>query len=215
MGARIAWVILLCGWALPGCASSYDASTARVASDLSGPKPAALTFLRAIAAGDTRTAQDASVGTPEEKEWVVAMATLVRGLRRYDQAILARYGNEAIPADVDLRQAIQFMTQDPISHIQDGIVSESAESAVIYPAAFGIKLAARPPMMLRKGKSTWRVDLSAMSQEPGHDPTVIRQYRAAAKALTDAARDVRAGRFRTLAEAQQSVGGNTGLDTTP
>ena len=215
MCARIALLVLLCGLAPPGCASSDDAPRARVASDLSGPKPAALTFLRAIAAGDTRTAQDASVGTPEEKEWVVAMAALVRGLRHYDQAILGRFGTDAVPADVDLRQAIQSMTQDPISHIQDGIVNQSAESAVIYPAAFGIKLAARPPMMLRKGKSTWKVDLSAMSQEPGHDPAVIRQYRAAAKALTDAARDVRAGRFRTLAEAQQSVGSNTDLGATP
>ena len=67
-------------------------------------------------------------------------------------------------------------------------MSQSAESAVIYPAAFGIKLAARPPIMLRKGKSAWRVDLSAMAQEPGHDPAVIRQYHAAAKALRNAAR---------------------------
>ena len=215
MCARIALLVVLCGSALPGCASPDDAPTARVTSDLSGPKPAALTFLRAIAAGDTRTAQQASVGTPEEKEWVVALAALVRGLRHYDQAILARFGTEAIPADVDLRQALQSMTQDPISRIQDGILSESAESAVIYPAALGIKLAAHPPMMLRKDKSTWKVDLSAMSQEPSHDPAVIGQYRSAAKALNDAARRVRAGRYKSLAEAQQSVGGEIDLSAAP
>jgi hypothetical protein len=204
--ARIAFLVFLCVSGLSGCASTDDAPVARVPSDLSGPKPAALTFLRAIAAGDARTAQDASLGTPDQKEWGVAMAALVRGLRRYDQAILARFGTEAVPTDVDLRQAIQSMTQDPITHIQDGILSESAESAVIYPAALGIKLAAHPPMMLRKDKSTWKVDLSAMSGEPSHDPAVIRQYRAAAKALSDVARQVRAGRYKSLAEAQQSVG---------
>lgn len=206
--ARIACLGLICGCALPGCASTEDAPAQRVASDLSGPKPAALTFLRAIAAGDARTAQNASIGTPADKEWAVALAALVRGLRRYDEALVARFGQEAIPADVDLRQALQTMTEDPISHMRDGIVSESAQTAVVYPAALGIKLAAHSPMMLRKDKSGWKVDLAAMAREPSHDPAVVRQYRAAAKALNDAALQIRSGRYKSLAEAQQAISSN-------
>ena len=198
-----------------GCASQDEAPAARVASDLSGPKPAGLTFLRAIAAGDARTAREASIGTPQQEEWVVAMVALVNGLRRYDQALMSRFGQEAVPADVDLRQALQAMTQDPIMHLEDGIVSESKESAVIYPAMRGIKLAARRPLQLRRDKSGWKVDLAAMAGEPRFDPAVVTRYRIAGKALSAAAREIQAGRYKTLEQAEQAVHDNIDLDVPP
>jgi len=188
-----------------GCASQDDAPAARVSSDLSAPKPAALTFLRAIAAGDAHTAQAASAGTPAQKECVVAMVSLVNGLRHYDQALLGRFGQEAVPADVDLRQALQSMTQDPITHVEGGIVSEANDAPLIYPAVGGMKLAAHAPMHMRKEGKIWKVDLAAMSDEPRYSPEVGRRYRAAGKALSDAARHIRAGRYRTLGEAEQAV----------
>lgn len=194
-----------------GCAPQEPAPVPRVPSDLSGPKAAALTFLRAIAAGDARTAQEASIGTPAEKQWPAAVAELVAGLHRYDRAIVARFGAQATSADVDLRQALQTMTLDPIAHIESGILSESTETAVIYPAALGIKLAAHPPMKLRKDKSGWKVDLSAMSDLPGHEMPAVRQYRAAAKTLNDVARQIQSGRYRSLADAQQAIAGNPEL----
>ena len=114
----------------------------------------------------------------------------------------------AVPADVDLRQALQSMTQDPITHVEGGIVSESTESALIYPAVGGMKLAAHPPLRMRKEGKVWKVDLAAMSDEPRYSPEVGRRYRAAGKALSDAARQIRAGRYPTLADAEQAVAQN-------
>src|SRR5690242_3413465 len=153
-----------------GCAHD-DLPVAHVASDLSGPKSAALTFLRAIAAGDARTAREASVGTPAQEDSVTAMVLLVNGLRHYDQALVARFGQEAVSADVDLRQAIASLTQDPITHAEGGIVNESGETALLYPGVGGkIKLAAHAPMPLRKEGKMWKVDLAAMADEPRYTP---------------------------------------------
>lgn len=204
--------VLILGLGLAGCAQD-EPPVPRVASDLSGPKPAALTFLRAIAAGDDCTARDASLGTPAQKQWIVAMTSLVTGMRRYDRALLARFGQRAVSADVDLRQAIETMTQDPISHMEGGILSQSEDSALIYPGYRDIKLAGRAPMRLRREGKVWKVDLPGMADEPQYSPDVVRRYQEAGKALTETARQIRAGRYQTLDEAEDAIGQNLKLAT--
>ena len=54
---------------------------------LDDPKTAALTFVRAIGAGDVSTAKAASLGTDRQKRWVVATASMVNGLRSFDVAL--------------------------------------------------------------------------------------------------------------------------------
>ncbi|HEY8751689.1 MAG TPA: hypothetical protein VIM11_27160, partial [Tepidisphaeraceae bacterium] len=86
-----------------GCSFSHGPT---VPLDLSGPKPAAITFLHAISAGDLHTAQAACTGNKDEKAAVEALSTLITGLRNYDQAIAVRFGLEAVQADTQLKQAI-------------------------------------------------------------------------------------------------------------
>src|SRR6476661_5073382 len=81
-----------------GCVTGKN--TPHVATDLSTPKAAALTFLKAISEGDVETAQGACTGTEHERAAVGALSSLVTGLRDYDHAITSRFGMEAVQSDV-------------------------------------------------------------------------------------------------------------------
>ncbi|HEY2586674.1 MAG TPA: hypothetical protein VGI81_12995 [Tepidisphaeraceae bacterium] len=177
-----------------------------MAVDLSKPLPALLTYLNAVAQCDVETAKSASVGTKEDKRWIEAMAALIRGLRGYQQAMDQRFKNEAVQTDDDIRQALSEFTTEPIVRFQNGLVKEGDDTAEIQAAIGHIRLAAQPPVQMKREKDRWKVDLTAMRQDPRHNPAVVAQYLAAGESLSKAAKAIRLGRYRTFAEAQQAVG---------
>jgi hypothetical protein len=182
-----------------GCAANRGPIS--TPADLSGPEPAALSFLYAIANGDMRAARAMSTGTDQDKQWITATVSLITGLRAYDRALLSRFGDAAVSTDNDLKQAVQSLADEPIMRLEGGIVKESDETAEVDPALNGARLAARPPIYLRREKGVWKVDLAAMKSDPDHDPTVMEQYLAAGKALQHMAYAVRRGQYKTLGEA--------------
>lgn len=184
---------------LGGCASQ---PTVHVPSDLSAPEPAAMTFLRAIAAGDARTARDAAVDSDVDRRWIEGMITFTSALRDYDDALTARFGRAARARDVDIRQSLLMLVQDPMDKIADGIVHQNEETAQIEPAVNGIPLTARPPICLRRVKGLWKVDVAATAgSDPHYSPQTAETFLTAGNALRDEANKVRRGQYRTLAEA--------------
>jgi hypothetical protein len=190
------------GLLLGGC-SANDAPAPR--ADLAKPQPALMAFLNSIARCDVAAAKAESLGTEQDKHWIDAMAALVGGLRDYDQALLSRFGRQAIPIDVDLKQAVTELVNEPMVRFQDGLVKESGDRAEVDAALGHIRLAAQPPMYLRRDKVGWKVDLTLMRRDTLHTPESIEQYLMAGIALKIAARDVRAGHYKTLDEAQQAM----------
>ena len=176
-----------------------------VVADLSGPKPAAVSFFRAVALGDVGTAREASIGTGEDKQWIDAMSSMLTGLQRYDEAVVKRFGHEATQTDVQLKQAMTQLVQDEIDRLAEGIVKEGVDTAEVDPGWHGeVRLTGRPPVILRKEKGLWKVDLPATAKvDPKFDPEAIERYRAYGKALHNAAYQIDAGRYKTLAEAEQ------------
>ena len=190
--------------ALAGCAAHQRTPT--VQADLTAPKPAALTFFRAIAAGDARTARAASVGTDRDKQWIDGVIAMADALRTYSEAIRRRFGVEAAQEDTDIRQALLAMTQDPITQLDGGIVQEDASTARIDPALNQVRLASRAPVYLRKLKNSWKVDLKATVQaDPSRDTQNAARYAEVARVLKQVAAEVRIGRYRSLAEVQQAI----------
>ena len=202
------WIIVVLAGALltlpGGCGLSRPSP--HVSADLGSPKAAALTFLRAISAGDVETAKSASVGTKEEVAAVEAFSTLITGLREYDKALTSHFSTEAVQTDTQIRQAITDLLEISIGHAENAIVNEGPERASVEPAAGGIRLKARPPIYLRKEKDGWKVDLEATSQvDHRFSPATAEQFSTAGKALHQAARQVNAGRYKSLAEAQKDT----------
>jgi hypothetical protein len=170
-----------------------------------------MAYLNAVARGDAAKARACAVGSEQDKQWIDGMVALLGGLRNYDQALVARFGQQAVPVDVDLKQAIFSMANQPIIRFQDGIVKESENTAEIDAAVGHIRLMAQRPVYLKRLPDGWKVDLETMRQDPHHGSDAIGQYVAASKALNAAARDIRAGRYRTLDEAQQAIDQQTGI----
>ena len=197
-GLQVALFLLL-----TGCSTHGDSLPP--GADLTTPKAAASVFYRAIARADARTAKSASWGTEDDKKWIDGMTALISGLRSYDSAIVSRFGGQATTADIDLKQALLTLADEPVTQIDGGIVSEALETAKIEPAFNGMRLTARPPIYLRKVKGVWKVDLTAMGQSPSHNPGMARRLLEGGQALTRTARDITSGQYKTLAAAQAAL----------
>lgn len=189
---------------LGGCGAK--AAPSRVPVGLSKPLPALMTYLHAIAQCDVAAAKSASVGTEADKRWIDAMAALIGGLRNYDQALVQRFGREAAQVDDEIRQAVAEFTTQPIVRYQNGMVSEGPDTAEVQAAIGHIRLAAQPPVYMKREKDGWKVDLTALRQDPRHNPAVVAGYLAAGESLARAADLIRQGRYRTFADAQQALG---------
>ena len=200
--------LLVIPFLLCGCGAGGGVPPAHTPVDLSGPKPAALTFLTALKNGDPVTAKSVSVGSESQKKWIDGYTALIRAMLEYDQALVSRFGQRATAMDIELKQALATMADDPIAGIEGGTVQEDQRSgtAQVLPGMRGIRLAARPPMYLRKtSDKQWKVDLAASADDQRHDPKVAQQYQAAADVMRAVAREVAAGRFKSVDAADAAM----------
>jgi hypothetical protein len=202
------WLILAAGASLGGCGAKIAPVNF---TEIAKPRDALLAFLSAVGQGDAAKAKAFSVGTEQDKKWIDAMVGLIGGLRSYDDAVVARFGRQATSADIDLKQAIFSLANQPIVRFQDGMVKESEDTAEVQAAVGHIRLAAQPPFYLKRDKEGWKVDLSTLRERTQHSPEAIEQTLAAAKVLAENARAVRSGRYKTFDEAQQALGQSAGI----
>jgi len=56
-------------------------------------------------------------------------------MRRYDQAILKHFGNDAYRDDVELKQKLQEFGDDRIERLQQGKVQENDVEAIVFSRA--------------------------------------------------------------------------------
>lgn len=188
---------------LVGCAPTAPAVNP---AELSTPQTALMTYLNAIAQGNDAKARAASIGTEQDKRWIDGMTSLISGVRSYDQALTARFGQKAVTTDIDLKQALSELANEPLVWFRDGLLKEAENTAQIQAAVGHVRLAAVPPVYLKREKDGWKVDLTAARRDSNHSPQQVEQHLAAGKALNDAARQVRTGRYRTFEEALQAAG---------
>src|SRR5579884_1493081 len=134
------WVIpLLIAGLVVGCSGSGRTPPPHTPIDLSAPKPAALTFLRAIQNADPAAAKAASIDTDQQRRWIDAYTTLIGAMRRYDQALTSRFGQQAAGMDAQLKQGLVTMTEDPITGVEGGTVQQDERSgtAQVLPGMRG------------------------------------------------------------------------------
>ena len=187
-----------------GCAATPAAP--KVHMDLSSPTAAAGTFTRAIAAADAAGAKAASTGTDEQKQSIDALVGFIDGLRAYDQALMKHFGPRAIQVHTQIRQALEDIAEQPVRDFATPLVTQNDNQATVRAAYKNLKLSGRPPLVLTKTKAGWKVDLAATARyDQRFTPAVAREYRQASLALHQTARQVAAGKFRTVDEAQQGA----------
>jgi len=174
--------------------------------DLSSPKSAAVSYLRAMSAGDLDSLKALTIGTDEQRKPAEAYSAMIRGLRMYDQAITAHFGSDAIRDDIELKQKLTELVDDRIERTDQGAVLETEDSARVAPGLNGKPLPARPPIILKKDKGVWKVDLAATAErDKSLSPSSAERNQAIGDALLKIATDINRGRYKSFADMQRDA----------
>lgn len=196
--------IALCG----GCAAPAPLPNV----NLSTPDAAALAYLTAIQRGDARTAQALSLGTPEQEQWPLALATLVDGMRRFDNALYDRFGRIIEQVHTDMNDALHGLADEPVDVIRNGQESDDGKTARIDPKHQGFTSHFQPSIYLKRDKEGWKVLLRETYGEgvpADRLPELSRnfgRYRQSGDAFKAVANEIRAGRYKTIDEASVALG---------
>jgi hypothetical protein len=183
----------------------------KITADLSTPKSAAVAYLQAIQKGDGRTARALCIGTSEQMGWVDGRVTLVDGMRSFDKALYARFGNITLQVHTDMYESLTKLADIWVPAISDGAVSADDQKARIDPAHEGFFTRFVNPVYLKHVKEGWKVDLAqtyAASTPADEYPSIsadYQQWRQFGEMFQAAARDVKAGRYGTVDEANQAL----------
>jgi hypothetical protein len=174
--------------------------------DLSSPKSAAVSYLRAMSAGDLDSLKASTLGTDQQRKAAEAYSLMLRGLRQYDQAIMSHFRADAVRDDIELKQKLVELVDDRIERTEQGVVSESEEEARIAPGLNGLALQARPPVVLKKDKGVWKVDLAATAERDSSiNQESAERNRAIGEALLKIAKDINRGRYKSFEDLQRDA----------
>lgn len=202
----LAFLVLLLSLLACGCEEAPPPNV-----DLSSPKSTALVYLVALQHADARTARSVSIGTYEQKQWVDDLATLVDGMRKYNNALYTKFGRIVLQIHTDLEEGLRVLVDEPVALVRDGkVVSNDQEARIDLPHR-GFTADAQLPVWLRHEKQVWKVDLvkTYADQIPparlGEVTKTYHRMRRFGEVFQAVAGDVLAGRFRTVDEANQSL----------
>jgi hypothetical protein len=175
--------------------------------DLSSPKAAAKTFGDALIVGDVARAKAVSVGNERQGTILEAMVNLVGGMKKLEDAMIAKYGREAFKSGNS--PVSSDAMQDALKRLGEGEVKVSGDTAVITPKK---KQGADPghnePWTLKKVGSEWKVDLGSITkalEESGTADEQVEGMKAFRTMVQGMTTEVAAGKYKTLGEANEAV----------
>jgi hypothetical protein len=185
-------LVLAAALGLSACKKKEGADRGRgQVFDLSDPKAAAVTFAKALEAGDLATARLASNASGFEGELLEAMAESSSGMSRLTTAASGKLGEEA------RRLAEQHAGIGIASLIANGNVDQQGDRATVRSKD-------GRSVQLQRIDGKWRVDVGALSK--GQDVSQVVQFlRAAGLAARQVADDIEAGRVASLPEVQDAM----------
>jgi hypothetical protein len=209
---RITFALLSLVTLSASCVPQFPPAGKLTALKLAEPKEAALTFVTAIGAGDPETAKAASLGTDRQKRWAISTANMVNGLRAFDAAINARFGAEAASLHMSIINGLGSVTLDPEEAVKNASVKLSIDEksaeliAVSRIYATHMYYASR----VRKTPSGWKVDLDAVIEAYPqfarmNESSELDQFVSIGDAMRSLAKDVRAGKYKTIKEADDAA----------
>ncbi|MDB5172760.1 MAG: hypothetical protein JWN51_1533 [Phycisphaerales bacterium] len=195
-----------------GCESLIGGRAQKV--DLSTPKAAALDYLKAIGRGDAATARAASTGTGEQMRWVDGLAGFVDGMRKFDAALTAKFGQVITQANVDMRDSLQTLAEEPVGLVEQGSEVINGEEAWIDTPRKGFTSHYQSTYRLRHTREGWRVDLvktyapfpaNQLAEKLPGVTASFRRYGEFGDVFRATAGDVMGGRFHSTDEAARGL----------
>lgn len=169
------------------------------AKDLSAPKAAAITFYRAMMAGDADLAKSAAVGNEEQMRAIDATCALSQGLQRLSEAVKEKFG-QADPGLANQAAGLSVKLQG-IEKMDVRLDGPDGDAATLTDPA------SKQTMQARKVRGEWRV---AMDSMPGHERAgeVTALAAAVARAAEQLAAEIKQDKHRSAEEARQAFQSN-------
>jgi hypothetical protein len=163
------------------------------AFDLSTPQAAAMTFVRAIEAGDADTARRAAIAGGIEWDMVDALAHATTGMRKLRASATRRFGETETKRVIDPRSPL-----DLSQRLKDADVASDGNVATITPKD------GQNPLKLKNVDGEWKVDVGALTR--GQDITrAAPLFHAVGVAATEAAAELDAGKYQSVRELQDAL----------
>lgn len=174
-------------------------SLAAVAADtpnpeLSTPKLAALSFVRAMELNDMTAFQSVTIGGPDEHKLFEPLLKMVGAAKQLEKAAREKFG-KAGRAVVRNSPAAGLEVQ-----VQESDVSTRGDTAVVRRKGDEDP----DPLTLRKTPAGWKVDLTAIRDRKAMEAAAP-GMRKMEHVFTTAAADIRAGKFKTADEAEKVI----------
>ena len=173
--------------------------------DLSSPKSAAKAFADAVMAGDAAKAKAICAGDEKQMKIVEAMVGLIGGIKKLEDAMIAKFGKEAVKSAGKSPVATEDM-HDAIRRLGEGEVKVTGDTATVTPKKKpGGEEEHNEPLTLKKVGGDWKVDLASLTKDVPGGEEQLEGMRAFARMIQDVTKDVSAGKFKTAAEANQGI----------
>jgi hypothetical protein len=217
----IAAAVLGLAWLVGHTPAAQVAATAPSVYDLSTPRSAAQSFLRAVDAADAAGVRQAMLSqTPEQAQLADAFAALIVAGRRVGDAARSRWGGaqmllpiggNAVPATqpVDVNNAPEHVRpgsapEDAASMMADAQVSIDGDQASVTPGG-DVKV-----MRFYRVDDRWLLDVGDYAGLPDGAPAAdaadqVNLIHGVATALNDAADEIIAEKYPTAGDAEMAI----------
>src|SRR5262245_45712792 len=168
------------------------------APDLSTPKAAAMSFAKAMEAGDADGAKAATLSDAENQELVTILAGMISNVNKLREAAKAKFGEEA-----SNQIAGNMKTMDMAKQLEDSEVKEEGETASINSTK-----SAGNPVKLKKVGGDWKVDMTgSIAGAPGGGQIAqqLPFLKAVGAAMGDLATEIKDGKYATIEDAKSAM----------
>ena len=171
---------------------------ARAAADLSSPKAAAMTFAKAVEAGDVQAAKAAAINEGENAQLIETLTEVAANVNKLRDAAKAKFGDGAAEQFVGNRKPLEEMSKQ----LDKAEVKQDGDSATISSAD-------QPgSTKLKKIGSDWKVDLAASLKDSPQSAQIFQQLpflKAIGVAMGETAGEISADKYKTVDEAKQAM----------
>lgn len=172
----------------------WAAGTAAASPELGTPKMAALSFVRAMEANDMAAFQAVTIGGEEDYKLFEPLLGMVGSAKQMERAAREKFG-KAGRIVVRNSPAVELEV-----HIQESDVTVKGDTAVLRHKGEENS----DPLTIRQTAAGWKVDLTAI-QNRQQMSAAAAGMRKMQEALSGAAEDIRAGKFKSAEDAEKAV----------
>jgi hypothetical protein len=173
---------------------SLCTSRAFAAPDLSTPKAAAMTFAKALEAGDAATAKASAVGDAQTQDLVGALAEVAAQNAKLREAATAKFGAEA-----SAKISRKMSSEDLSKQLDASEIKEDGDTATITS-----KETPGNPLTLKKVDGQWKVDMLSGAAGPqlAQQLPMIKSFGGV---MSELATEITDGKYKNVDEAQTAL----------